>query len=244
VHRFFLSPNAFHGEQVIFPPDIARQIRSVLRLHPGDEVLALDGQGGAFRVTLTHVEKGQAGGRILERLAATGEPAGELILCQAISKGERFEWVLQKGVELGVTTFQPIITQRTLRKQPGEGRWKRWRRIIREAAEQSGRGQLPQLLDPIPLNTALAGVQGLGVLPTVYAQEPVRTALAGASWPVTLFVGPEGGFAPEEVDLARDAGVIPVSLGPRTLRTETAAIVLVTLAMAALGEMDKPGPRA
>lgn len=244
VQRFFLPHDAFHGEQVIFPSDIARQMRSVLRLHPGDEVLALDGRGNAYRVALTHVEKSQVGGRILARMAATGEPAGALILCQAISKGERFEWVLQKGTELGVTIFQPIITQRTLRRQPGEGRWERWRRIIREAAEQSERGRLPQLLAPLSFAEALAGVQGVGILPAVSAQLPVRAALANATWPVTLFVGPEGGFDPAEVEQARAAGVIPVTLGPRILRTETAAISLVTLTMAVMGEMDRPGPRA
>ncbi len=244
MHRFFLSPDAFHGEQVTFPPDLARQIRSVLRLHPGEMVLALDGRGMAFRVRLTHVEKNAAGGRIEARMAATGEPAGELILCQAISKGERFEWVLQKGTELGVTLFQPIITRRTLRKEPGANRWPRWRRIIREAAEQSGRGKLPRLLTPISFAEALTQRQGMGVLPTVYARQSASAALAHATWPMTLFVGPEGGFSPEEVTQAQAAGVIPVSLGPRTLRTETAAIVLATLALAALGEMDKPGPRA
>jgi len=244
MHRFFLKPDAFHGEHVLFPPDIARQIRSVLRLHPQDEVLALDGRGNAFRVALTHVARGQTGGRILQKLAATGEPAGELILCQAISKGERFEWVLQKGAELGVAVFQPMITQRTLRKQVRAGRRERWQRIIREAAEQSGRGKLPELRAPISFADALASLSGVGILSTVFAQQSARAALAAASWPVTLFVGPEGGFAPEEVAAATVAGVTPVTLGSRTLRTETAAIVLATLTMAALGELDQPGPRA
>jgi 16S rRNA (uracil1498-N3)-methyltransferase len=133
-----------------------------------------------------------------------------------------------------------MITQRTLRRRPGEGRWKRWRRIIREAAEQSGRGKLPRLLTPVSFDEALADVQGLGVLPAVMATQPVHEALTNASWPVTLFVGPEGGFAPDQVAQARASGVIPVTLGPRILRTETAAIVLVTLTMAALGELDQP----
>ncbi len=244
MHRFFLPPESFQGEQVVFSSEIARQMRSVLRLHPGEEVLVLDGRGRAFRVALTYVEKGAAGGRVLERMTATGEPAGELVLCQALSKGERFEWVLQKGVELGVTVFQPMVTRRTLRKRPGAGRWPRWRRIIREAAEQSGRGKLPRLLEPVSFADALAARQGRGLLPTVFSQEPVGVALSGVSWPVTLFVGPEGGFAPEEVAQARTAGVVPVTLGPRTLRTETAAIVMVTLTRAALGELDRPGPRA
>jgi 16S rRNA (uracil1498-N3)-methyltransferase len=243
MHRFFLAPEAFHGEQVVFPADLARQLRSVLRLQPGQQVWILDGQGHAFRAVLTFVERGKAGARILERQPATGEPAGTLILCQALSKGERFEWVLQKGTELGVTTFQPIITRRTVRKSPGPSRWPRWRRIIREAAEQSGRGALPALLEPIPFDEALRRGTGLRLLPAVSATQPVRQALTGASWPVTLFVGPEGGFAPEEVILARESGVLPVSLGPRVLRTETAALALVTLTMAALGELDKSASR-
>ncbi len=240
MHRFFLPPDAFRGDVVHFPPDVARQLRLVLRLHPGQEVMTLDGEGRAFRVELVEVEKQRAVGRIRERMIAGGEPAGELILCPAISKGERFEWVLQKGVELGVTTFQPIITQRTLRRSPGSGRWDRWRRIIREAAEQSGRGKLPRLLPPLPLAEALTQASGLALMPSVLAQTPVRQALAAATWPATLFIGPEGGFAPDEVAAARAAGVIPVTLGPRILRTETAAIVLTALVMAALGEMDGP----
>lgn len=240
MHRFFLPPDAFRGDVVRFPPDIARQLRLVLRAQPGQEVMALDGEGGAYRVALVEVTKQRAVGRIRARLVATGEPVGELILCPAISKGERFEWVLQKGVELGVTTFQPIITQRTLRRSPSSGRWERWRRIIREAAEQSGRGRLPRLLAPIPLPQALSQAQGLALIPSVLAQTPVRQALANLSWPVTLFIGPEGGFASEEVAQAQAAGVLPVTLGPRILRTETAAIVLIALVMAALGELDQP----
>ena len=197
-----------------------------------------------FRVELVEVGKQRAVGRIRQRLQAGGEPAGELILCPAISKGERFEWVLQKGVELGVTEFQPVITQRTLRREPGAGRWARWRRIIREAAEQSGRGRLPHLHQPLPLAEAVARVRGLALMPWVGASTPVSRALAAASWPMTLFVGPEGGFAPEEAAAAAEAGVRLVTLGPRILRTETAAIVLVTLAMAALGELDRPVERA
>ncbi len=240
MHRFFLPPDAFRGDLVYFPSDIARQLRVVLRLHPGQEVQVLDGQGQAFRVILIQVDRKAAIGRIVERMPASGEPAGELILCPAISKGERFEWVLQKGVELGVTTFQPIITRRTLRREPGQGRWQRWQRIIREAAEQSGRGRLPVLRPAIPFPQALQQVSGLGLIPWVGAKTPARVVLAQAHWPITLFIGPEGGFEPEEVALAREAGVHPVTLGPRILRTETAAIVMVTLVMAALGELDRP----
>jgi 16S rRNA (uracil1498-N3)-methyltransferase len=244
MHRFFVFPTAVRGNQVHFSPEQARQLRSVLRMREGDQVLALDGRGLSHRVELVHLGKKSALGRVLETTPAAGEPASDLILCQAISRSERFEWVLQKGVELGVTIFRPLLTRRTVRRAPGDAKWRRWRRIIQEAAEQSGRGRLPVLEEPLSFTDALAAARGLALLPTVFASAPAGQALDAASWPVTLFVGPEGGFDPREVELARASGVRPVSLGPRILRTETAALVLITLAMNALGELDDPGPRA
>ncbi len=238
MHRFFVSPTAVRGNQVHFSPDQARQFRSVLRMREGEQVLVLDGRGLSHLVELIHLGKKSALGRVLETSSAGGEPAGDLILYQAILRSERFEWVLQKGVELGVTIFRPMLTRRTVRRAPGDAKWKRWRLIILEAAEQSGRGRLPLLEDPISFDDAIVSAQGLALLPTVYASDPARQVLTTASWPVTLFVGPEGGFDPQEVELARTSGVHPVSLGPRILRTETAAIALITLAMGALGELD------
>ncbi len=242
MHRFFLPPAAIHGQQVTLPDEITRQIRSVLRLHPGDEIEVRDGQGLAHRVALQHLGKKEGSGRILETWPAGGEPAGEVILCLAIIRGDRFEWTLQKGVELGVTRFQPLLTQRTVRAAPGDEKWQRWQRIVREAAEQSGRGRLPRLAEPQSLDEALAARQGLTLFPALAANTPISTPLAQPRWPLTLFVGPEGGFAPAEVALAQAAGVEPVGLGPRVLRTETAAILLLTLALAALGEFDRPTP--
>lgn len=242
MHRFFVPPSAIHGDQVRFSPDQAHQIRSVLRLRSGDEAEVLDGEGGRYRAALYYSGKNDVFAHILQTLSAGGEPAGELILCQAIARGERFDWVLQKGVELGVTHFQPIVTRRTVRRSPGEGQHQRWERILREAAEQCLRGRLPQLLPEISFEQALAQRRGLTLLPATSAARPVRQALVGAAWPVTLFVGPEGGFDPAEVALARTAGVDLVGLGPRVLRTETAAVVLLALVVSALGELDRPTP--
>lgn len=245
MHRFFVPPTDVRDNQVHFSSEQARQLRSVLRIREGEQVLALDDQGLSHLVELVHLGKKNALGRILETTPAAGEPAGDLILCQAISRSERFEWVLQKGVELGVTIFRPMLTRRTVRRAPGDAKWRRWRRIIQEAAEQSGRGRLPVLEEPMSFADAVAAARGLALLPTVFANEPARRVLDAASWPVTLFVGPEGGFDPQEVTWARASGIRPVSLGPRILRTETAGVVLIALAMNALGELDtstKPLP--
>jgi len=242
MHRFFVSPSSIRGQQVRFGPDQAHQIRSVLRLRSGDEVEVLDGEGGRYRAGLQFSGKSEVSGQIVLTLPAGAEPAGDLILCQAIARGERFEWVLQKGVELGVTHFQPIITRRTVRRSPGDGQHQRWERIIREAAEQSLRGRLPQLLPEIGFEQALAQRRGLGLMPATSAARPIRQALGAAGWPLTLFIGPEGGFDPAEIEAAAGAGVELVGLCPRVLRTETAAVVLLALVAAQLGEMDRPAP--
>ncbi len=209
-------------------------------MREGEQVVVLDGLGLSYQVELVHIGKKSALGRVLVTNPAAGEPAGDLILCQAISRSERFELVLQKGVELGVTIFQPMLTRRTVRRAPGDTKWQRWQRIIQEAAEQSRRGRLPLLEDPIPFDEAIASAQGFALLPTVGASESARHVLVESSWPVTLFVGPEGGFDDQEVELAQESGVRPVSLGHRILRTETAAIALITMTMSALGELDGP----
>jgi 16S rRNA (uracil1498-N3)-methyltransferase len=242
MHRFFVSPSTIRGQQVRFAPDQAHQIRSVLRLRSGEEVEVLDGEGGRYRAALQHSGKSEVCGQIVQNLPAGEEPGGDLILCQAIARGERFDWVLQKGVELGVTHFQPIITRRTVRRSPGDGQRQRWQRIIREAAEQSLRGRLPQLLPEISFQQALAQRRGLSLMPATSATRPIRQALAAATWPLTLFIGPEGGFDPAEIEAAAGAGVELVGLGPRVLRTETAAVVLLALVAAQLGEMDRPAP--
>lgn len=243
MHRFFVPSQSIHGQQVTLPAEAARQVRTVLRLHAGDEIEVLDGEGLAYRVELRHTGKKSASGRILETRAAGGEPAGPIVLCLALIRGDRFEWVLQKGTELGVTRFQPILTRRTVRGAPGDSKWQRWQRIVREAAEQSGRGRLPALSEPLDFAQAVTACQGLTLFPALAATRPLAAALAQPQWPLTLFAGPEGGFTPEEVEAARAAGIEPVGLGPRILRTETAAITLLALATAALGELDRPTPR-
>ncbi len=244
MQRFFVLPTAIRGQQVHFSAEQSHQMRHVLRLRSDDEVWVLDGEGWRHRVAVQHVGKSDTLGRILDTAPAAGEPGGDFILCQAIARGERFEWVLQKGVELGVTHFQPMITRRTVHRSPGESQRQRWERIVREAAEQCGRGRLPQLLPEISFEEAITHHRGIALLPSTAAARPVRQALATAAWPITAFIGPEGGFDPTEIAFARAAGIEPISLGPRTLRTETAAIVLISLVMAALGELDHPAPRA
>lgn len=239
MQRFFVLPQAIRGGQVHFAKAQARQMRQVLRLQPGDEVIVLDNQGACYHVRLQHLAQNQALGRILAQAAATGDPEGDLILNVALIRGEHFEWLLQKGVELGVTHFAPMITRRTVRGVPGPQKWQRWQRIVQEAAEQCERATIPRLLSPRSFTEALQEAQGVALMPVVAAQQPVSAVLHNLSWPVTLYVGPEGGFSAEEVALAQDFGINLLSLGKRILRTETASLTLMTLVLHSLGEFDQ-----
>lgn len=250
MHRFFVSPSDISCNTVSFPSDLSRQISRVLRMSPGDEVIVLDDTGWEYTVSLSAVEPTQAEGCIMDRRAGCGEPAIGMTLHQAMIRPERFEWALQKCTELGVSHFVPVITRRTSR---GHGtvsanRMERWRRIIREAAEQSGRSRLPKLDDPQTLESALESAPR----PALVAWEgethqSLKSALehwreqTAVSGNVSIFIGPEGGFEPMEVESARELGVGMVRMGRRILRSETAAVALATAVMYELGEL---GPRA
>lgn len=243
MHRFFVSPEQIAGHLVHFRADQARQLRDVLRLRPGDAVAVLDDTGQVYRVRLERVSRERTDGIIESRAAAGGEPAAHVTLYQSLLKREKFEWVLQKGTELGVTRFAPVISRRALVREAGD-KLDRWRRIIAEAAEQAGRGRLPELRPPVALEDALrdAPTYARAIIPWEAAEGGgIRAALAGLppAPAVALFIGSEGGFDPAEIEAARAAGLMPITLGPRILRTETAALVAVALALHELGEMER-----
>jgi len=208
-----------------------------LRLRPGDRVLLLDGQGGEAEVELTTFGKGRVAGVVMARRGAPPPPVPAVTLYQAVLKGDHFAWVLQKATELGVATIVPMVTERTVvplaeAAEPGKGA--RWARIVREAAEQSRRGTLPTLALPLRWADAcrqLAAAEGAVLLPWEEATAPLGPALAAAraAAQVAVAIGPEGGFSRAEKDQAHALGLHSVSLGPRILRAETAALAVCTL---------------
>jgi 16S rRNA (uracil1498-N3)-methyltransferase len=242
MHRFFITPDQIGRQTVRFDDEQAHQIRRVLRLRPGDRVLALDGEAWQYEVALGEVSHARVVGRVAERAAATGEPGVRLTLFQSLLRREKFEWVLQKGTEVGVAAFVPVITRRSLVRDASVTPEKlgRWRRIIKEAAEQSGRGLLPRLLVPQPFEAAIRETRVADHALIAWEGETrhtIRDALAGTgARQVALFVGPEGGFETDEARAAESRGAVPVTLGRRILRTETAAVVGAALILYELGE--------
>jgi 16S rRNA (uracil1498-N3)-methyltransferase len=244
MHRFFVSPDQIIRGRVRFRPDQAHQIGRVLRLGTGDDVVALDGAGRAYTVTLDEVTRQGAAGRITAEADAGGEPRAHLTLYQSLLKRDKFEWVLQKGTEIGVSRFVPVLTRRTLVRDAETvtpEKRARWERIITEAAEQSGRGRRPELAAPLEMVAAIDEVAGRGLI-AWEAPGGAGLGAALAGWdgePLALFIGPEGGYETAEIEAAAARGIMPVTLGPRILRTETAALVAAALVLHTLGELER-----
>lgn len=246
MHRFFVSPALLAQPSVTLTGDQAHQIRRVLRLRPGDQVTLLDGQGWAYEADLIAVSPKDVRLALVRRMQAGGEPPVHITLYQAVLKGERFSWALQKGTEVGASAFAPLVCERSVIDdlQVVEAKRERWRRIIQEAAEQCGRGYIPDLLPAQLLRQAVKTPSQPGALRLIPWEgeraTPLRAALSGCNlndgMHIELFVGPEGGFTDVEVDWARRHGVQPVTLGPRILRAETAGLVAMSAILYQAGE--------
>ncbi len=244
-NRFFVSESGFEGECVRLSPEQAHQVCHVLRLKPGDGIVVLDDSGFEYDAVLLTVAGREAACRITEKRPAGGEPKVQITLFQSLLAREKFEWVLQKGTEVGVARFVPVLTQRSIvrGKRIEEKKFTRWRRILTEAAEQSHRGRVPQLDREIDFAEAAARL-GSFDCSVIAAPSDSGISLKDALGPrverpssVALLIGPEGGLTDAEIALACEKGAVKVSLGPRILRTETAAVVASALTLYELGQM-------
>jgi 16S rRNA (uracil1498-N3)-methyltransferase len=241
TRRFFVPPAALCGDTVqLDDAALAHQLARVLRLGPGDHVLLLDGLGEACAVELTELRRDAVVGRVTSRGPAGNEPSVALHLYLALMRPERFEWALQKGVELGARRLVPVQFARSLPADRADAKkLERWRRIVREAAEQSCRGLLPELAAPMHFVAACAEATALGPAALLYEGEGthLRDRLREPPAILSLLSGPEGGITPEEVEHAGAQGIPPVSLGPRILRAETAPVAAAAMVLYALGDV-------
>lgn len=231
--RFFLPPDQIAQTEVVLRDQDANHAARVLRLRPGDMVFALDGAGSLYQVRLTEVDKRETRGAIVAKEAATGELPVPVTLVQGVPKGEKFDWILQKATELGVTRIVPVVTERTVVRLSGDraqDKVRRWQAIAREAAEQCERAMVPVVEAPVDFASWLKAPLAEGVLRLACLERrggvPLMRALAGPR-PLgyEVVVGPEGGFGPAEADRLIASGARNVSLGTRILRTETASLM-------------------
>ena len=231
--RFFVEPRAVGEERISLAPELAHHMLRVLRLTAGDDILLLDGLGNHYRCSLEPLAAGKGSARIVDRWFAV-EAGLNIQLIQSLPKGEKFDMVLQKGTELGITRFSPIWSERSvpvMAPKRADKKRQRWQRIVAEAARQSRRIILPICDQVADYEQSLKGCQQhLKLMLWEEGSLPLAARLPStAPQSVAILVGPEGGFSQQEVDIAQTAGFLPVSLGPRILRTETAGFAVTAV---------------
>ena len=238
--RFHAPPTAFTQTTVTLTADEARHLRDVLRLKPGAEVYVFDGRGREFRCTVVNTTRDAAELKIeAEVEPAKPESQLQLNLCIALLKGEKFDLVVQKATELGVTKITPLITRYAdihLRDESdATKRVTRWQRIALEAAKQSGRAFVPEINLPVAFATA-PNTDDLGVMFSERGGDPFDSLSAQTT--ITAFVGSEGGWSDEEIESARARDFHVITLGGRILRAETAAITVCALLQHRFGDLN------
>jgi 16S rRNA (uracil1498-N3)-methyltransferase len=247
MQRFFVPAQWLEEEEVTITGPLVHRLRNVLRLKRGSHVLLLDNSGWEHEMEIANVTSQRIEGRIVHKSLAVAEPRTKITLYQALLKLNKFEWVLQKNTELGVVGFVPMITERCIigsLEDISKTKTERWWRILMEAAEQSGRARLPTLRPAVMFPTACedAARGGLTLIPWEEEKErSLRSVLGETERPpfsINLFVGPEGGFTPEELAQAQRYGARPITLGPRILRAETAGLVAATAILHELGDLE------
>ena len=250
MHRFHIEPKSARslqvGGEISLPEHTSHQIRNVLRLHPGEKIAIFTGDGRAWTAELAPTEIPERGSQpVTVHLLGVSEPNVEMkthvAMVMALTRPQRYELALAKCTELGASEFLPVLTDRVLKSDStiGENRLARWKRIVKEAAELSGRVRVPSIADPEPMNSVLTRLSDDGTTSIFLwegAREPMLTDLlatlrSGSQPPcnVALVFGPVGGFAPDEVRRATDIGTDIATLGTRILRTETAAIAAMSI---------------
>ncbi len=244
MHRFFIPPEWITPEGVVIKDETARQISQVLRLRSEQRIVVLDDSGIEYELELLEVGAKESRARLVEKRQCAGEPRVALTLFLGLTQREKFEWMLQKCTEVGAAQFVPVISTRSLVQdaRDADKKLERWRSIVREAAEQSRRGRIPGVQPAVNFTRALK-IPGAGHLALLAWEGEHTLGLRQAlrqrgERGVALFIGPEGGYSAEEAEQAMAAGVLPISLGARVLRMETAAVVAAALTMDELGEMD------
>jgi 16S rRNA (uracil1498-N3)-methyltransferase len=241
--RFFVEGVHAVGDRVAFAPDDARKLTAVLRKRSGDRVQVVDSGGVAYAATV-QVDGRDVAATLDERLGrGEVETALRVTIAQAVPKGQKMDLVVEKATELGAHAIVPVRSARVLGHETSPAKVERWRRIAKSAAQQSGRVRVPDVADVHDWDALLATFPAYDrvYVPWELAdpaplRETFDSELPSASTALVV-IGPEGGFAADEVERARDAGASAISLGRRILRTETAALVVLSVMLYARGEL-------
>lgn len=240
--RLFADAPLRTGDELALPATAAAHAIRVLRLRPGDPVTLFNGDGHDYRCTLLAVDRHDARVRIEAAAASASESPLRLTLVQAIARGEKMDWIVQKATELGVERIVPVATRRSEVRLDAARAGKRaehWRAVAIAACEQCGRGVLPRIDPPASLAAWLASAQTPDPMRRLVLSPGATTKIRdlGPLETATLAVGPEGGFDDDDLAAMQGAGFEGLSLGPRVLRTETAGITAIAALQAHYGDL-------
>jgi 16S rRNA (uracil1498-N3)-methyltransferase len=229
THRFFVDEDV--SEEVVLRGERAHQIANVLRLKVGDQI-SLVRNNVESRVAIERVDANEVRGRCISQRAVDAEPRVRLTLALPILRGDRTEEVIEAVTQLGVARIVPFVSSRSVVRSLPDAKRERWTRVAREAAETARRGRIPPIDEPREWDRLFDALDA----PVLVAWESevlvkLRDAVPDAAQ-LSLVIGPEGGLSMEEIALARERSALTVSLGPRNLRSETAAIAAVSQVMA------------
>lgn len=233
LSRFHAPATHWQSPHLSLTGDEAQHCGRVMRKQPGDRIEIFDGEGRVADCEITHVSKSEVQARITSETRV--QPFQTAIhLLPALIKAEPFEWLLEKAVELGATSIQPLITERTvihLDAAQTEKKLAKWRRHMIESAKQCHTPFVPELKAPAPFSQGLSFVAGFKLIPALSEHSRTLKQALPSSKPqsVAVLIGPEGDFTPEEEAQAFDAGFTPITLGPLILRAETAAIATLAI---------------
>jgi len=247
IYRFFLQPNEISWQEkkaVISNPDHTHKISKVLRLRPNDQIVLLDGKGIIYNAEIASFYSRGIQCRLLGRRTVNTEPGLKITVAQALLKGPKFDYALQKNTEIGVSEFIPITTERTVIKLEEDGllhevdkREERYKKIVQEASEQSERGVVPEVkgimsVDELCKSNLAAYDLKLICLERAQTESGIKEVLNSIQTKVQrvlIFIGPEGGFSESETKLVLSNGFTPVSLGKRIYRSETVGTVICSI---------------
>ena len=240
---FVADPQLVQGTLTITGP-LLDHLRKSLRVAIGETLWVGDDQRRRYLIRVTAISPRALEGQVLEQREGPVQRHSSVILAQAILKGDRMDWAIQKATELGVGTIVPIVSERVIarpRVERLETQRERWGRIVLEAAQQAERWDVPDVHAPVELVPWLRSASEMVKL--ILSERSDGAGLAALSWPedagrrIVLLIGPEGGWSDAEREAAYASGFTPVSLGPRILRAETAAVAALALIQSRLGEL-------
>ncbi len=244
--NLFVSNPPEEGHEIAVSGEDHHYLARVLRVSPGTEINLLDGKGGVFFARVREVGKKETLIQVEKKLEINREPKQKIHLMQAIPKKDRFEYILEKGTELGITSFIPLQSSRTVKQVKREkisGKMERWKNIIRSSAQQAGRTVLPNIEFPVRWEEIKEISKHYDCL--LWAWEKSENSLGGffqGSKPgekVLLVIGPEGSFSPEEEEDLQELGFWNFSLGDRILRSDTAGLVAATIILHLTGDLGE-----